>query len=96
MIMRKIFILCSFLFVCITFSAAQSKTGKISGIVLDAAGKPLPSISVSLLKVKDSSLVKVAVSNKEGKYGSKTSPVTVILFQLLQLDMKRPIVQASP
>lgn len=66
--MRKTFILCSFLFVCIAFAAAQSKTGKISGTVQDAAGKPLPSISISLLKAKDSSLVKVAVSSKEGKY----------------------------
>ncbi len=66
--MRKTFILCSFLFVCIAFAAAQNKRGKISGTVQDAAGKPLPSISISLLKAKDSSLVKVAVSSKEGKY----------------------------
>ncbi len=67
MIMRKTFILCSFLFVSLTV-VAQNKTGKISGIIQDATGKPLPSISVSLLKASDSSLVKVAVTGKEGQY----------------------------
>jgi len=67
MIMRKTFILCSFLFVSLTV-VAQNKTGKISGIIQDATGKPLPSISVSLLKASDSSLVKVAVPGKEGQY----------------------------
>ncbi|HQW45127.1 MAG TPA: TonB-dependent receptor [Chitinophagaceae bacterium] len=65
--MRKTFILCSFLFVSLTV-VAQNKTGKISGIIQDATGKPLPSISVSLLKASDSSLVKVAVTGKEGQY----------------------------
>ena len=67
MIMRKTFILCSFLFVSLTV-VAQNKTGKISGIIQDPTGKPLPSISVSLLKASDSSLVKVAVTGKEGQY----------------------------
>jgi iron complex outermembrane recepter protein len=66
--MRKIFILCSFGFTFFANVAAQSKTGKISGSVQDITNKPLQSISVSLLKAKDSSLVKVAVSSKDGKY----------------------------
>lgn len=47
---------------------AQNKIGKISGSINDNANKPLQSISVSLLKAKDSSLVKVAVTDKEGRY----------------------------
>lgn len=47
---------------------AQGKTGKISGLIQTSAGKPLASVSVSLLKAKDSSLIKVAVTSKEGIY----------------------------
>ncbi len=68
MIMRKYFTLCCLLFVCILHTAAQNKTGKISGAVLDASGKPLPSVTVSLLKANDSLLVKTAISSKEGVY----------------------------
>ncbi|MEO6613307.1 MAG: carboxypeptidase-like regulatory domain-containing protein, partial [Chitinophagaceae bacterium] len=65
--MRNYFTLCFFLFISVALSA-QNKTGKVSGSVLDASGKPLPSISVSLLKAKDSSLVKMAVTARDGKY----------------------------
>ncbi len=66
--MRKIFTLIILGFACAEAASAQSKPGSISGIVLDAATKPLASATVSLLKGSDSSLVKTAVSNKEGKY----------------------------
>jgi iron complex outermembrane receptor protein len=66
--MRKIFTLCSFLFVFLAELSAQNKTGKISGIVLDANDNPLSSVSVSLLRAKDSSLKKMAVTGKDGKY----------------------------
>ena len=68
MIMRNLFTLCLFLFICFENVAAQNKAGKISGSVQDAAGKPLSAVSVSLLKANDSSLTKVAVTNKDGKY----------------------------
>lgn len=41
---------------------------KISGSITDDQGKGLPSANISLLKAKDSSLVKVAVSDKAGQY----------------------------
>src|SRR6188508_1147213 len=65
--MRKSFTLLT----CILFYAAvfsQTKIGKISGVITDESQKPLQSVSVSLLNAKDSSLVKIAISNKEGKY----------------------------
>ncbi|MEO7983590.1 MAG: TonB-dependent receptor, partial [Bacteroidota bacterium] len=68
MIMRISFILSFCLFACLLDLSAQNKTGKISGLIQDATGKPVPAVSVSLLKAKDSSLAKMAVSNKEGKY----------------------------
>jgi len=47
---------------------AQERIGIISGMVQDGEGKALPAITVSLLKAKDSALVKMAVTGKDGKY----------------------------
>jgi len=49
-------------------SFSQNKIGKISGVVTDDLQKPLQSVSVSLLRSKDSALVKIAVTDKQGKY----------------------------
>ena len=65
--MRKFLLICLFHVIAIS-SFAQNKIGRITGTVTDNSAKPLQSVSISLLKAKDSSLVKVAVSNKEGKY----------------------------
>ncbi|MGZ5135040.1 MAG: carboxypeptidase-like regulatory domain-containing protein, partial [Flavitalea sp.] len=66
--MRKIFILFVSLFACLSTLIAQDNAGKISGFVQDVTGKSIPSVSVSLFRAKDSSLTKVAVTNKDGKY----------------------------
>jgi hypothetical protein len=42
--------------------------GKIAGAVTDQANKTLASTNISLLNAKDSSLVKAAISNGEGKF----------------------------
>lgn len=66
--MRKI-LYCCFILLCGTFPAvAQNINGKVSGVVQDASGKPLASITVSLLRAKDSQLVKAAVTTKDGSY----------------------------
>ncbi len=52
----------------LTSFAAQAQTAKVLGSVKDEQGKALASASVSLLKAKDSALVKTAVTDKEGKY----------------------------
>src|SRR5688572_9435107 len=65
--MRKLFTLLAGILLY-TVSFAQSKIGKISGSITDESQKPLQSASVSLLRAKDSSLVKIAITNKEGKY----------------------------
>src|SRR4029079_14553169 len=65
--MRKLStLLISLLLSAVVFS--QTKIGKITGIITDESQKPVQSASVSLLRAKDSSLVKIAVTNKEGKY----------------------------
>jgi outer membrane receptor protein involved in Fe transport len=49
------------------FAVAQS-VGKISGTIQDESSNPLLAATVSLLRAKDSVLVKVAVSDKSGRY----------------------------
>lgn len=61
----------SLLLVCLFFvtgSFAQNKTGKITGTITDNTGKIIQSASVSLLKAKDSALVKLAITGKDGTY----------------------------
>ena len=55
-----------FLFIMCAFTKAQ-QNATIAGKVT-AAEKPVESASLSLLKTKDSSLVKIEVSDKEGKF----------------------------
>lgn len=55
-----------FLLVCGLFAQAQ-KTGKISGVLNDAEGKPLAAVTVSLLK-KDGALAKTVVTGKDGSF----------------------------
>ncbi len=45
----------------------------VSGVVQDNKGKGLVGVSVSLLKAKDSSLVKVGVSDKDGSFDINTN-----------------------
>lgn len=70
--MRKIAILTSVLFLFFAGSSfAQSSS--IKGTVKDASGKPLQSVSVSLLQAKDSALVKTDVTDKNGNFEISTA-----------------------
>ncbi|MCW3114137.1 MAG: hypothetical protein JWR18_2533 [Segetibacter sp.] len=51
-----------------TISSFGQTKGTITGVVKDESGKLLPSVTVSLLKAKDSALVKVGVSDQEGAF----------------------------
>jgi iron complex outermembrane recepter protein len=54
-----------------TFSLAgfaQTKTGKISGTVIDGNTKTIESATITLLRAKDSSVAKMSVADKTGKY----------------------------
>jgi len=53
---------------------AQTKSGKISGLITDANTQGIESATASLQRVKDSSLVKVAVSDKKGSYEFEQLP----------------------
>src|SRR6266487_6618951 len=64
--MKKIFILLS---IAILFSVlAKAQGGKVTGSVKDASSKAIHSATVSLFKLKDSSLAKFVATNKEGGY----------------------------
>lgn len=63
--MKKIFTLLCACCCCLSWAAAQ---GKITGQIRDAAGNPVTAATVSLLRAKDSALVKTALSGKDGGY----------------------------
>lgn len=56
------------MFVLLTSTAFAQTLGKITGEVQESGNKGLNGVSVSLLKAKDSALVKVAVSDKSGRF----------------------------
>src|SRR6476469_7763167 len=65
--MRKFFLLL-LLGSLVTLAASSQSAAKISGMVNDAEGRPVSSATISLLRLKDSSLLKVALSDKNGRY----------------------------
>ncbi|MGZ3854413.1 MAG: carboxypeptidase-like regulatory domain-containing protein, partial [Flavisolibacter sp.] len=63
--MKHFYTLLAFVFIGF---AVQAQSSKITGTVSDEQGKPLPTATVSLFKSKDSSLVKLALSDRSGLY----------------------------
>ena len=49
-------------------SRAQVANGKVSGTVVDGSAKIIESATISLLRVKDSSVAKIAVANRNGQF----------------------------
>lgn len=88
--MKKKFTLIVLLFTGVLTALAQNRQGKLSGTIQDASGKPLPAATVSLLKAKDSALIKAAVSGKDGKYEFDNLPDGdyVLLFTSAGLEKK--------
>src|SRR5205085_12568011 len=66
--MPKTLLFTLLLLIPVLFINAQSQTGNINGIVKSADNKALESATVSLLRAKDSSLVKIAIADKTGNY----------------------------
>jgi hypothetical protein len=67
--MRKILTLLTVALTTLSFvGQAQIKTGKISGTVIDGSVKTIESATITLLRSKDSSVVKMSVADKTGKY----------------------------
>ncbi len=67
--MRKILTLLTVLLTTLSFvSHAQQTTGKISGTIIDGSSKTIESATITLLRAKDSSVAKMSVADKTGKY----------------------------
>lgn len=67
--MRKILIMLTVVLTTLSFvSYAQVKNGKIIGTVIDGNTKTIESATITLLRAKDSSVVKMSVADKTGKY----------------------------
>jgi iron complex outermembrane receptor protein len=67
--MRKIVAMLTVVFTTLSFASfAQQKTGKISGTVIDGNTKTIESATITLLRAKDSSVAKMSVADKTGKF----------------------------
>jgi len=73
--MRKILTMLTVALSALTLtSQAQTKTGKITGTVIDGNTKTIESATITLLKAADSTVVKISVADKTGKYVFEAIP----------------------
>jgi hypothetical protein len=71
--------------ICLLFSIssfANAQSGKISGLIKAIDNKPIDAATVSLLKSKDSSLVKIAVTDKSGGFVFESINTGMYLIQV--------------
>jgi hypothetical protein len=67
--MRKLMTLLTIAFTALSLvSFSQGKTGKVSGTVIDGSTKIVESATITLQRTKDSSVVKMSVADKTGKF----------------------------
>lgn len=67
--MKKIITLIAAFFLALSFdSQAQIKNGKVNGTVIDGSSKIIESATITLLRISDSSVAKMSVADKAGKY----------------------------
>jgi len=67
MFMKKYLVL-TLLLGCFSFAFTQIKKGKISGVVIDGSQKTIESSTITLQRVKDSSVAKMGFADKNGKF----------------------------
>ena len=66
--MRKLSLLVITLTSLSVLCSAQTRTGKVSGTVVDGAQKIIESSTITLLKAKDSSVAKITAADRTGKF----------------------------
>lgn len=66
--MKNVYVPLSILFTFLLVSFAEAQTGKINGVVKSTDSKVIDAATVSLLHAKDSSLTKIAVTDKTGSF----------------------------
>ena len=67
--MRKLITLLTIALINVSLTSyAQTKSGKIIGTVIDGSAKTIESATITLLRAKDSSVAKMSVADKAGKF----------------------------
>src|SRR6187399_1947713 len=66
--MRNFTIVTVLMLMLVTTQSMAQSTGKIAGSVTDNSNKALSAATISLLRAKDSSLVKAAITDANGKF----------------------------
>ncbi|MDP4264247.1 MAG: TonB-dependent receptor [Bacteroidota bacterium] len=73
--MRKFITMLTIAFTTLSLASfAQQTTGKVSGTVIDGSTKTIESASITLLRAKDSSVAKMSVADKTGKFVFESVP----------------------
>ncbi len=85
----KIYLIIQAFLLLAAIPAFAQQQGKLSGKITDPANAPLASVTISLLKAKDSTLVKTAVTSKEGVYVFENIPPGTYLLQASSAGMER-------
>jgi len=85
----KIYLIIQAFMLLAAIPAIAQQQGKLSGKITDPANAPLASVTISLLKAKDSTLVKTAVTSKEGVYVFENIPPGTYLLQASSAGMER-------
>ena len=85
----KIYLIIQAFLLLAAIPAIAQQQGKLSGKITDPANAPLASVTISLLKAKDSTLVKTAITSKEGLYVFENIPPGTYLLQASSAGMER-------
>ena len=73
--MKKIITILLIQSIIIIHGFAQTPQTSISGSVVDDKNKPVESATISLMKAEDSSVVKLSVTDKAGKFSFQNIPL---------------------
>ncbi|MBS1576313.1 MAG: TonB-dependent receptor [Bacteroidetes bacterium] len=73
--MRKLLTLLMVLFTFLSLKTmAQTKVGKITGSVIDGSQKTIESATITLIRANDSTVAKIAIADKTGKFEFENIP----------------------
>jgi iron complex outermembrane receptor protein len=73
--MRKFVILLTVALTTLSFVGfSQEKMGKVNGTVIDGSAKTIESATITLLRAKDSSVIKLSVADRAGKFVFEALP----------------------
>lgn len=81
--MRKTFLILTIALIALTTTVyGQNKGGRITGTVIDGSTKTIESATITLLRATDSSVAKMAVADKAGKFSFEDVPAGKYLVSI--------------